>query len=90
MQTLDNINHEIEELESKKIDLQYKEVIGMILLTPAKNDANFQCAFFLAWAIKECMKNKDSEHLDKAYIWEKVSKAMRSIDMPIWTTEQLG
>ena len=83
MQKFTNIIREVEEMESKTMDVLYQDVIDMILSTPAKNDGNFQCAFFLACAIKECMKHKDSKHLDKSYIWEKVSKAMRSIDIPI-------
>ena len=83
MQKFTNIIREVEECESKTMDILYQDVIDMITSTTAKNDANFQCAFFLACAIKECMTHKDSKHLDKAYIWEKVSKAMRSIDLPI-------
>ena len=79
MQTLDNI---------KTMDDLYQEVIDSILQTPASNSNATVCAYWLACAVKECMTHKDSKHLGKAYIWEKVSKAMRAIDMPI--TEQLG
>ena len=78
MQTLDNIT----------MDDLYQEFINMIQSTPATNNDNIDCAYFLACAVKECMTHKDSKYLGKGYIWEKVSKAMRSIDMPI--TEQLG
>ena len=83
MENITNLIREVEEMESQTMDIVYQDVIDMIQSTPAKNDGNFQCAFFLACAIKECMKHKDSKHLDKAYIWEKVSKAMSSLELPI-------
>jgi hypothetical protein len=38
---------------------------------------NFLCA------VKECMIHKDSPYVGKGYIYEKVDKAMRELNMPI-------
>ena len=38
-------------------------------------------AYFLACAIKECMTHKDLGWVDTGYIYEKISRALRSLGM---------
>ena len=50
---------------------------------PAENHDNIDCALFLLCAVKECVIHKDLAYIGNGYVWEKVSKAMNSINMPI-------
>tara|TARA_B110001454_G_C12387563_1_gene295350 strand:+ start:148 stop:420 length:273 start_codon:yes stop_codon:yes gene_type:complete len=64
-------------------DVVCQAIIDMVYHISATNDNNKWSAHLLACAIKELMIHKDSPHLGKDYVWEKVSKAMREINMPI-------
>ena len=66
-------------------DLFYQALIDVVYQSKAKNEEFKWSAHLLMCAIKELMTHKDNEHgfVGKDYLWEKVSKAMKEVDMPI-------
>lgn len=50
---------------------------------PSENYDRKDAALFLLCAVKEVVTHKDSAFIGTGYIWEKVSKAMDRLDMPI-------
>ena len=50
---------------------------------PAENYNRKDASLFLLCAVKEVVTHKDSPFIGTGYIWEKVSKAMDRLDMPI-------
>ena len=68
----------------KYMDDKYQKIIDDIFQsTPCINEDCIASAYYLACALKELMTHKDSKYIGKGYIWEKVSKAMRVLDLPI-------
>ena len=66
-------------------DMFYQALIDVIYHSTAKNDSFKWSAHYLACAIKELMTHRDNEHgfVGTGYLWEKVSKAMKEVNMPI-------
>ena len=62
------------------MDDQYQQVIDDIYQHGRSNDC-VDAAYFLACAIKECMTHKDLGWVDTGYIYEKISRALRSLGM---------
>ena len=50
---------------------------------PTTNNDRKDACLFLLCAVKECVIHKDSAFIGNGYLWEKVSKAMDRLDMPI-------
>ena len=60
---------------------KYQQFIDEIYHQGRSNDC-VDAAYFLACAIKECMTHKDSSFgADNGYIYEKISRALRSLGM---------
>lgn len=48
-----------------------------------ENHSRADASLFLLCAVKEVVTHKDSPFIGTGYIWEKVSKAMDRLDLPI-------
>ena len=59
---------------------KYQQVIDEFYHQGRSNDC-VDAAYFLACAIKECMTHKDLGWVDTGYIYEKISRALRSLGM---------
>ena len=77
----------VNEYHTTDMNEKYQAVIDGIYQTPVKEDITHENrvmgAYYLACAIKECMTHKDSAFIGNGYLWEKVSKAMKELGMPI-------
>ena len=68
-------------MQTQSMDDKYQQVIDEIYHQGRENDC-VDAAYFLACAIKECMTHKDSSFgADNGYIYEKISRALRSLGM---------
>jgi len=73
----------VQGLEEENMSDIYQGVIDLIYFSSATNEDAKWSAHYFACAIKECMTHKDSQFIGKGYIWEKVSKGMKELGMPI-------
>ena len=67
-------------MQTQSMDDKYQQVIDEIYQQGRTNDC-VDAAYFLACAIKECMTHKDLGWVDTGYIYEKISRALRSLGM---------
>ena len=67
-------------MQTQSMDDKYQQVIDEIYHQGRSNDC-VDAAYFLACAIKECMTHKDLGWVDTGYIYEKISRALRSLGM---------
>ena len=78
----------VNKYHTTNMDEKYQCVIDDIYNTemtesfPSREDRIYG-AYLLACAIKEIMTHKDSEFIGTGYLWEKVSRAMDKLGMPI-------
>ncbi len=71
--------------EIQSMDERYQVVIDDIYSTPCLegNDDRMTGAYLLACAIKEIMTHKDSEFIGNGYLYEKISKACKRLNIKI-------
>tara|TARA_R110002020_G_scaffold113246_4_gene260473 strand:+ start:8507 stop:9031 length:525 start_codon:yes stop_codon:yes gene_type:complete len=75
------MEYKIPSYNSENMYEKYQAVIDDIPDTALS--ATHYAAYLFACAIKECMTADDSYFCGRGYIWEKVSKAMKELGMPI-------
>ena len=82
-----SLSFSVNEYHTTDMNEKYQAVIDGIYQTPVKENSTHENrvmgAYYLACAIKECMAHKDSAFIGNGYLWEKVSRAMRELGMPI-------
>ena len=82
-----SLSFSVNKYHTTDMNEKYQAVIDGIYQTPVSVDSTHENrvmgAYYLACAIKECMTHKDSDFIGNGYLWEKVSRAMKELGMPI-------